>query len=126
MVNLPVIDYLVIVQVFTQCECLTGKGRGIRQREGIGIAGGRANFNADVAKSVYRPDLYLEAAKLLVADGKAKKEDFPWTSDGFRAPTSEAIDGVTYDGRKPNDYLNSLAIGLKGDQHVSGSKVVAN
>ncbi len=52
------------------------------------------------AKSVYRPDLYLAAAKLLVADGKAKKEDFPWDTDGFRAPTSEFIDGVTYDGRK--------------------------
>jgi nitrate/nitrite transport system substrate-binding protein len=80
---------------------------------------------ADVAKSVYRPDLYLEAAKLLVADGKAKKEDFPWTSDGFRAPTAEAIDGVSYDGRKPNEYLSKLAIGLKGEQLVSGSKVVA-
>ena len=40
------------------------------------------------AKSVYRPDLYLAAAKLLVADGKAKKEEFPWDTDGFRAPTS--------------------------------------
>ena len=81
---------------------------------------------ADVAKSVYRPDLYLEAAKLLVAEGKAKKEDFPWASDGYRAPTAEFIDKVAYDGRKPNDYLTKLAIGLKGDQHVTGSKVVAN
>ncbi len=69
---------------------------------------------ADIAKQVYRPDLYLAAAKLLVDEGKAKKEDFPWTSDGYRAPTSEFIDGVTFDGRKPNAYIESLAIGLKG------------
>ena len=76
------------------------------------------------AKSVYRPDLYLAAAKLLVADGKAKKEDFPWDTDGFRAPTSEFIDGVTYDGRKPNAYIDSLKIGLKGKQKIDGAKVV--
>lgn len=76
------------------------------------------------AKSVYRPDLYLAAAKLLVADGKAKKEDFPWESDGFREPTSKFIDGVTYDGRKPNAYIDSLKIGLKGKQKVDGAKVV--
>ena len=75
---------------------------------------------------MYRPDLYLEAAKALVAEGKAKKADFPWDTDGYRAPTDEFIDEVSYDGRKPNDYLGKLAIGLKGDQHVSGSKVVAN
>ena len=78
----------------------------------------------DTAKSVYRPDLYLAAAKLLVADGKAKKEDFPWDTDGYRAPTSEFIDGVTYDGRKPNAYIDGLKIGLKGKQKVSGAKVV--
>ena len=79
-----------------------------------------------VAKDVYRPDIYLEAAKLLVAEGKAKKDDFPWDTDGYRAPTAEFIDKVEYDGRKPNDYLNKLTIGLKGDQHVTGTKVVAN
>ena len=36
--------------------------------------------------------LYLQAAKLLVAEGKAKKADFPWDSDGYRAPTAEFID----------------------------------
>ncbi len=74
------------------------------------------------ARKVYRPEVYLQAAKLLVADGKVKEADFPWTSDGFRAPTAEFIDGQTYDGRKPNDYLNSMAIGLKGDQTVAASK----
>ena len=81
---------------------------------------------ADIAKQVYRPDLHLAAAKLLVEEGKAKKEDFPWTSDGYREPTSEFIDGVTFDGRKPNAYIESLAIGLKGSERVTGAKVVAN
>jgi nitrate/nitrite transport system substrate-binding protein len=84
------------------------------------------SWYADIAKSVYRPDLYLQAAKLLVADGKAKKEDFPWDSDGYRAPTAEFIDGVGYDGRKPNAYIDSLKIGLKGAQRVKGVKVVSN
>lgn len=81
---------------------------------------------AQVAKDVYRPDIYLQAARLLVADGKLKPADFPFDSDGYRAPTSEFIDGIAYDGRKPNAYLDALAIGLKGDERVTGSKVVAN
>jgi nitrate/nitrite transport system substrate-binding protein len=79
-----------------------------------------------VAKDVYRPDIYLQAAKMLVEEGKSKKPDFPWDSDGYRAPTAEFIDKVEYDGRKPNDYLKRLAIGLKGGQHVTGTTVVAN
>ena len=80
----------------------------------------------DTAKSVYRPDIYLEAAKLLVAEGKAKKDDFPWSTDGFRAPTNEFIDGVSYDGRKPNAYIDDLKIGLKSKERVEGTKVVSN
>jgi nitrate/nitrite transport system substrate-binding protein len=78
----------------------------------------------DVAKQVYLPKVYLQAAKLLVEEGKAKKEDFPWTSDGYRAPTKEFIDGVQFDGRKPNVYLQSLSIGLKGEQRVQGGDVI--
>ncbi|OJX70489.1 CmpA/NrtA family ABC transporter substrate-binding protein [Magnetospirillum sp. 64-120] len=81
---------------------------------------------ADTAKSVYRPDIYLSAAKMLIDEGKAKQADFPFGTDGYRAPTSDFIDGVAYDGRKPNDYLKSLTIGLKGGQTVSGNKVVGN
>ena len=67
----------------------------------------------ETAQSVYLPDVYLQAAKLLVDEGMVAEADFPWDSDGFREPTSEFIDAVTYDGKKPNDYLNSLAIGFK-------------
>jgi nitrate/nitrite transport system substrate-binding protein len=81
---------------------------------------------ADIAKQVYRPDFYLAAAKLLVEEGKARKEDFPWGSDGYRATTSEFIDTLSFDGRKPNAYIESMTIGLKGNQRVDGAKVVSN
>lgn len=81
---------------------------------------------AATAKKVYRPDLYLKAAKLLVDEGKAKAEDFPWESDGYRAPTlpEDVIDSVVFDGKKPNAYIDSLPIGLKGSQKVDGANVV--
>jgi nitrate/nitrite transport system substrate-binding protein len=74
----------------------------------------------ETAQQVYRPDIYLEAARLLVDEGLADEADFPWDSDGFKAPTPAAdiIDGIPYDGRQPNAYLESLPIGLKGDQVV--------
>ncbi len=80
----------------------------------------------EVAKSVYRPDIYLDAAKLLVAEGKVAKGDFPWDTDGYRKPQSEFIDGITFDGKKPNDYLKQFPIGLKGSETVAGTKVVTN
>lgn len=71
----------------------------------------------DVAKQVYRPDIYKTAAAELVAEGKAKADDFPAADEeGFRAPSGDFIDGVTYDGRKPNAYLASFKIGLKDTQ----------
>jgi len=76
------------------------------------------------ARSVYRPDIYLEAARQLVAEGKAKQEDFPWTSDGYRAPTSDFIDGVTFDAHKPNAYIDGLKIGLKRDERPSAKDLV--
>lgn len=80
----------------------------------------------ETAKSVYRPDIYLKAAEALVAEGKADKAEFPFDTDGYREPTPAAdiIDGIPYDGRKPNDYLKSLAIGLKGEQKIDGNEVV--
>ena len=75
----------------------------------------------EAAKSVYLPDVYLQAARLLVDEGYVKEEDFPWDSDGFRPATDEFIDGITYDGRDPNGYLESLNIGLKEDSAKVGS-----
>lgn len=78
----------------------------------------------EVAKKVYRPDIYLEAARQLVEEGHVAEADFPWDSDGFRDPQSEFIDAVTFDGRKPNAYLEQFPIGLKGDQKVEQNVVV--
>jgi len=78
----------------------------------------------ETAKKVYRPDLYTKAAQLLLDEGKIKKEDVPWTSDGFKPVTKDFIDGIEYDGRKPNAYIDSLVIGLKGQQKIEGGNVV--
>ena len=64
------------------------------------------------AKQVYRPEFYRRAAQLLVAEGKMKPQDLPET-DGFKAPDRNFIDGITYDGRHPNAYLQKFKIGLK-------------
>ena len=80
----------------------------------------------EIAKSVYRPDVYLEAARLLVEQGHASEADFPWDTDGFRPPQSEFIDAVTFDGREPNAYLERFAIGLKGDARVTSNTISAN
>ncbi|AWI82429.1 nitrate ABC transporter substrate-binding protein [Alloyangia pacifica] len=79
----------------------------------------------EVAKSVYKPEIYLAAARALVDEGLAKEADFDWTSDGYKAPTpsEDIIDGIAYDGKAPNAYLDSLPIGLKGDQKVIGNEV---
>ncbi|MGD2112901.1 MAG: CmpA/NrtA family ABC transporter substrate-binding protein [Gammaproteobacteria bacterium] len=75
----------------------------------------------DIAKRVYRPDLYAAAAQELIAEGRAEAADFPdfAAETGFRPPQSEFIDGITYDGRKPNDYLAQFPIGLKGKDKVN-------
>ncbi|MEP7350691.1 MAG: CmpA/NrtA family ABC transporter substrate-binding protein [Sphingorhabdus sp.] len=75
---------------------------------------------ADTAKSVYRPDLYMAAAKSLVAEGKAPAAAFPET-DGYRSDQGKFIDGITYNGKTPNAYLASLPVGLKGEQKVTSS-----
>ncbi|XAT59809.1 nitrate ABC transporter substrate-binding protein [Rhodobacteraceae bacterium Araon29] len=79
----------------------------------------------EVAQSVYKPKIYLEAARLLVDEGFANEADFPWDSDGYKAPTpaEDIIDSIAYDGKAPNAYLESLPIGLKKDQLVVGNNV---
>tara|TARA_R110002124_G_scaffold1797_17_gene11586 strand:- start:46342 stop:47745 length:1404 start_codon:yes stop_codon:yes gene_type:complete len=71
------------------------------------------SWYAEVARSVYRPDIYLEAARLLADEGLIDEADMPWDTDGYRAPTAEFIDGLTYDGHTPNAYIDSMPIGLK-------------
>ncbi len=76
------------------------------------------------AKSVYKPAIYEEAARALIADGLATEADFDFDADGYKVPTADFIDGVSYDGTRPNAYIDSLTIGLKGDQTVADGAVV--
>ncbi len=72
----------------------------------------------ETAKKVYRPDIYRKAAEALIADGEMAPSDFPdfATETGFKPKQAGFIDGVDYDGSKPNAYLEQFPIGLKGEQ----------
>ncbi|MBQ0719350.1 MAG: ABC transporter substrate-binding protein [Gammaproteobacteria bacterium] len=72
----------------------------------------------DVAKSVYRPDLYAIAAKELIGEGTLKAADFPnlEKESGFRPPQKDFIDDIVYDGSKPNAYIELFPIGLKAKE----------
>ncbi|MEL7188415.1 MAG: CmpA/NrtA family ABC transporter substrate-binding protein [Pseudomonadota bacterium] len=83
------------------------------------------NWYFDTAKAVYRRDLYLAAANKLVEDGVITAESVPET-DGYRGEQQGFIDGVTYDGSKPNEYLSKFSIGLKQGQSVTAAGVSDN
>jgi len=72
-----------------------------------------AEWYAETAKKVYLPEVYLEAAKLLLDEGEIDASDVPWDTDGYKLPTSDFIDGVLYDGKDPIGYLNAHTIGNK-------------
>ena len=63
-------------------------------------------------KEVYKPDIWFQAAKLLLEEGFIAEADIPVT-DGFKPATNEFIDDMFYDGRKPVEYINGFKIGLK-------------
>lgn len=66
----------------------------------------------ETAKKVYLPDVWKEAAQTMIEEGYLTADDIPKT-DGFKAPTDEFIDGVTYNGKKPNHYLTQFDVGIK-------------
>lgn len=68
-----------------------------------------------VASDVYKPEIYAIAAKELIAEGLLKADEFPdfSTETGFKPEQKEFIDGISYDGSKPNEYLKKFTIGLK-------------
>ncbi len=78
----------------------------------------------ETAKSVYKPGIYGDAAKALIAEGKAAASDFDFDADGYKDPSADFIDHVAYDGLHPNAYIDSLPIGLKGDETVADGAVV--
>ncbi|RDL46001.1 nitrate ABC transporter substrate-binding protein [Marinomonas piezotolerans] len=85
------------------------------------IAEGKSDdWYMKTAKEVYRPDIYEQAATALIEDGLMEADEFPdfATEDGFKPPQTGFIDGKTYDGKRPNEYLNKFEIGLKGDEQI--------
>ncbi|QFU74295.1 nitrate ABC transporter substrate-binding protein [Halioglobus maricola] len=74
----------------------------------------------EVAKSVYRPDIYQAAAEALIEEGEMKASEFPSfaSETGFKPAQTEFIDGKVFDGSQPNTYLEQFPIGLKGDEVV--------
>lgn len=67
------------------------------------------------ARKIYRPDIYMAAADLLIEEGYLERNEVPVT-DGFKPPTSDFIDGKEYNGREPLEYINSFEIGIKDKQ----------
>jgi len=72
-----------------------------------------AEWYAEVAADVYKPDLYLKAAQMLVDEGLVQAKDIPFGTDGYKPATSAFLDGIEYDGKKPLEYIEALTIGLK-------------
>lgn len=72
----------------------------------------------DTAKKVYRPDIYLKAAELLLKEEKIAKSDVPWESDGYKPATTDFIDGVEYDGKDPVGYVRKLSFSLGKEDAV--------
>jgi nitrate/nitrite transport system substrate-binding protein len=72
-----------------------------------------AAWYAETAKKIYLPEVYLAAARALLAEGQISKDDIPWDTDGYKPATSEFIDGKTYDAHDPIGYINSFKIGNK-------------
>ena len=73
-----------------------------------------AEWYADTAKEVYKPEIYRKAATMLVAEGKLDMSEIPAADyDGYREVTTDFIDGKQYDAKDPIGYINSFTIGNK-------------
>ncbi|MAA67048.1 MAG: nitrate ABC transporter substrate-binding protein [Alteromonadaceae bacterium] len=72
----------------------------------------------DTAKKVYRADIYAQAAQSLIDDGTLPADAFPdLGAENFTRPhQGELIDGVAFDPKAPNAYIDSFDIGLKGNE----------
>ncbi|WP_448211512.1 CmpA/NrtA family ABC transporter substrate-binding protein [Colwellia sp. MEBiC06753] len=78
------------------------------------------SWYVDVAKKVYRPDIYLQAAQSLVDEKLMLASDFAevMDEDGFRSPQTHFIDNIVFDGTQPNAYINKFTIGLKAGDKI--------
>ena len=71
-----------------------------------------AEWYANKAKDIYRPDIWKKAAAILVSEGKIPATDIPAT-DGYKPATADFIDGTKFDAKDPIGYINSFKIGNK-------------
>ena len=75
-----------------------------------------ASWYKEVAQKVYLPEVYKKAAAMLIEEGAITKDEIPAADyDGYKPATTDFIDGIPYDGKKPIEYLNSHKIGNKDD-----------
>ncbi|MDY6799037.1 MAG: CmpA/NrtA family ABC transporter substrate-binding protein [Pseudomonadota bacterium] len=74
----------------------------------------------NIARKVYRTDIYEQAARSLIADGTLDASDFPdFGKDNFERPHQGGlIDNVPFTPRTPNAYINRFDIGIKGDTRL--------
>ena len=71
-----------------------------------------ADWYAETVKEIYKPAIYMEAAGLLIEEGYLTADEVPSEgTDGYKPATSDFIDGITYDGKKPLEYLSAMKIG---------------
>lgn len=63
-------------------------------------------------KEIYKPEIWMAAAKILFEEGFLAKNEIPVT-DGYKPPTTEFIDNMLYDGKKPVEYIKGFKIGIK-------------
>lgn len=71
-----------------------------------------AEWYTDKIREVYKPEIWNKAAKLLLEEGFIAKIDIPET-DGFKPATTDFIDNMSYDGKRPLEYINGFKIGNK-------------
>jgi len=68
----------------------------------------------DIAKKVYLPDVYMDAAQRLIQEGHLTADEVPAEGyDGYKPASSDFIDGMEFDGKKALDYINGFSIGIK-------------
>jgi nitrate/nitrite transport system substrate-binding protein len=74
----------------------------------------------DIAKKVYRPDIYMDAVNSLIEEKLVDASEFSSLKgeDGFRDPQTHFIDNIVYNGKKPNEYISKFAIGLKANDKI--------
>ncbi|WLD59474.1 ABC transporter substrate-binding protein [Salinispirillum sp. LH 10-3-1] len=74
----------------------------------------------DIARKVFLPEVYEQAAQELISEGKLPASAFPdfTTLNGGIRPIEHTtfIDGVPFDASSPNAYLEQFSIGLKGNE----------